>query len=115
LENLVTPIHDPSQHLDGIGDGMTHVASGRLAGALAILGGIDPALADVVRALNLRIYPSDAADDRTRYVVLDIHGVSVGLKRRAHDLYLHIDTTETGDHLVAFEANGGGEIDHDIT
>ena len=85
----------------------------RLRAALHALGPVEPVLADVLDHLNLRIYPPNrAAGDRSAYVVLDLYGVSIGLQRRAADLYLHADTTETDDDLVAFEINGGGEIDH---
>jgi hypothetical protein len=108
---------------------MTHTSSGtgghevgtyqaaldgrRLSEALAALGPIEPAITDVLAALNLRIYRRDhAAGDRTDYVVLDVHGVSIGVLRRARDLYLHADTSETDDAVIAFEVNGGGESDH---
>lgn len=85
----------------------------RLHAALRALGPVEPALADVLDHLNLRIYPRDrAAGDRSAYVVLDLHGVSIGARRRAADLYLHADTSETDDDLIAFEINGGGETDH---
>lgn len=85
----------------------------RLSEALTALGPIEPAITDVLAALNLRIYRRDhAAGDRTDYVVLDIHGVSIGVQRCASDLYLHADTSETDDTLIAFEVNGGGESDH---
>jgi hypothetical protein len=85
----------------------------RLSEALAALGQVEPAITDVIAALNLRIYRRDhAAGDRTDYVVLDIHGVSIGVLRRARDLYLHADTSETDDAVIAFEVNGGGESDH---
>jgi hypothetical protein len=85
----------------------------RLSEALSTLGPIEPALTDVLTRLNLRIYRRDhSAGDRTDYVVLDVHGVSIGVQRRARDLYLHADTSETGDQSIAFEINGGGEIDH---
>jgi hypothetical protein len=76
-------------------------------------GPITAPLVDALTQLQLRVYQGDdAAGDRTDYVVLDIHGVSIGLKRRATDLYLHVDTTETDDHVIAFEINGTGETDH---
>ncbi|MDI6101185.1 hypothetical protein QLQ12_21455 [Actinoplanes sp. NEAU-A12] len=85
----------------------------RLSEALRALGPIEPALTDVLTHLNLRIYRRDhAAGDRTDYVVLDVHGVSIGVQRREGDLYLHADTSETNDAVIAFEINGGGEIDH---
>jgi hypothetical protein len=85
----------------------------RLSEALDALGAIEPALTAVLSSLNLRIYRRDhAAGDRTDYVVLDVHGVSIGVLRRKRDLYLHADTSETDDAVIAFEINGGGEIDH---
>lgn len=87
----------------------------RLHEALRALGPVEPVLADVLNHLNLRIYPrDDEKRDRSAYVVLDLHGVSIGLQRRAGELYLHADTTETDDDLIAFEINGGGEIDRSI-
>ncbi|MFC7527541.1 hypothetical protein [Actinoplanes sp. GCM10030250] len=85
----------------------------RLSEALAALGQVEPPITDVLAALNLRIYRRDhAAGDRTGYVVLDVHGVSIGVLRRARNLYLHADTSETDDAVIAFEVNGGGESDH---
>jgi hypothetical protein len=85
----------------------------QLVGALRLLGSADPLCAAVPTHLNLRLYPAPPDDTTaTAYVVLDIHGVSLGLQRRSTDLYLHADTTETGDRCIAFEINGGGEIDH---
>ncbi|MFI6242804.1 hypothetical protein ACIBEF_23300 [Micromonospora sp. NPDC050795] len=102
---------DPSENTGCTGDGQRTVSTEQLAEALALLGSIDPVCADVLTRLNLRVYPGEPGD-RTAYVVLDVHGVSIGVKRRAADLYLHADTTETDDRLIAFEVNGGGEIDH---
>ncbi|MGI5525824.1 hypothetical protein ACQEUX_33470 [Micromonospora sp. CA-259024] len=102
---------DPSENTDGIGGGQRTVSAEQLAGALALLGSIDPVCADVLARLNLRVYPGEPGD-RTAYVVLDVHGVSIGVKRRADGLYLHADTTETDDRLIAFEINGYGETDH---
>lgn len=85
----------------------------RLSAALHAAGPIEPALIEAVNHLNLRIYPRDhQAGDRSAYVVLDLHGVSIGVKRRTGDLYLHADTSETSDQRIAFEINGGGETDH---
>lgn len=85
----------------------------RLSAALHAAGPIEPALIEAVNHLNLRIYPRDhQAGDRSAYVVLDMHGVSIGVKRRTGDLYLHADTSETSDQRIAFEINGGGETDH---
>ncbi|WP_433530261.1 hypothetical protein ACQPYA_29485 [Micromonospora sp. CA-263727] len=102
---------DPSENTDGLGDGQRTLNGPQLAGALALLGPVDPVCAEVIGRLNLRVYPGEPGD-RTAYVVLDVHGVSIGVKRRADDLYLHADTTETDDRLIAFEVNGGGEVDH---
>jgi hypothetical protein len=94
-------------------DGQHILDSARLAAALAALGPLDPVLAQVITGLHVRVYPGDvSAGDRTGYVVVDIHGVSIGVQRRAGDLYLHADTTETPDRSIAFEVNGGGETDH---
>ena len=104
---------DPWENTDGISDGQRAVSGQQLAGALALLGAVDPVCVEVLTHLNPRVYPGSAtAGDRTAYVVLDVHGVPIGVKRRAADLYLHADATETDDRLIAFEINGGGEIDH---
>ncbi|OJF13136.1 hypothetical protein [Couchioplanes caeruleus] len=85
----------------------------RLTAALRALGPVEPALADVLDHLNLRLYPRDhTAGDHSAYVVLDLHGVSLGAQRRAGGLYLHADTSESDDDLIHFEINGGGEADH---
>ncbi|PZF87681.1 hypothetical protein [Micromonospora deserti] len=102
---------DPSENTNGLGDGQRTVNGQQLADALALLGPVDPACAEALTRLNLRVYPGEPGD-RTAYVVLDVHGVSIGVKRRASDLYLHADTTETDDRLIAFEVNGSGELDH---
>ncbi|MET8263126.1 hypothetical protein ABZU92_03930 [Micromonospora arida] len=102
---------DPAENTGGIGDGQRTVSAEQLAGALALLGAVDPVCVEVLTRLNLRVYPGEPGD-RTAYVVLDVHGVSIGVKRRAADLYLHADTTETDDRLIAFEINGYGETDH---
>ncbi|MEU8370072.1 hypothetical protein [Micromonospora tulbaghiae] len=102
---------DPSDNTDGIGPSQHFLDTKQLAGALTLLGTADPVCVEVLTRLNLRVYPGEPGD-RTAYVVLDVHGVSIGVKRRAGDLYLHVDTTETDDRLIAFEANGYGETDH---
>ncbi|MDG4793511.1 hypothetical protein [Micromonospora sp. WMMD1082] len=107
----MTPWIDPSQDTDGLGDRQRTLSGPQLADALAQLDSVDPVCAEVIGRLNLRVYPAEPTD-RTSYVVLDVHGVSIGVKRRTADLYLHADTTETSDRLIAFEVNGGGEIDH---
>lgn len=84
-----------------IDDMMVTVDPDRWTAALATLGDIEPVLAHVLANLNLRAYPGDGrCGDRTAYVVLDVHGVSLGLQRRFFDLYLHADTTETGDRII---------------
>ncbi|RQW98752.1 hypothetical protein [Micromonospora inaquosa] len=107
----MTTSTDPSENTDGIGDGQRTLDGQHLADALAKLGTVDPVCVEVLTRLNLRVYPGEPGD-RTAYVVLDVHGVSIGVKRRAADLYLHADTTETDDRLIAFEINGYGETDH---
>ena len=102
----------PSDDGQEVGAFQAFLDGSRLSEALDALGPIEPALAHVLSGLNLRIYRRDhAAGDRTDYVVLDIHGVSIGVQRRSSDLYLHADTTETDDQTIAFEINGGGETD----
>ncbi|WP_431937079.1 hypothetical protein [Micromonospora sp. RP3T] len=107
----MTTSNDPSEHTDGIGESQRALDGQQLVGALAQLGTADPVCFEVLTRLNLRVYPGEPGD-RTDYVVLDVHGVSIGVQRRADDLYLHADTTETDDRFIAFEINGGGEIDH---
>ncbi|MEU3118478.1 hypothetical protein ABZ652_30730 [Micromonospora chalcea] len=102
-----------SDHTNGIGGSQRALDCRQLAGALAQLGTADPVCVEVLTRLNLRVYLGEPGD-RTNYVVLDVHGVSIGVKRSADGLYLHADTTETDDRLIAFEINGGGEIDHTI-
>ena len=99
--------------LDAIGDDGQHTLSAhQLLGALALISDLDPVIADVLRNLNLRVYPINRATGAvTDYVVLDLHGVSIGALRRHHDFYLHADTTETNDRIIAFEINGSGEHD----
>ncbi len=53
-----------------------------------------------------------AEGERSDYIVLDLHGVSIGARRRHNDFYLHADTTETNDRIIAFEVNSSGEHDH---
>ena len=100
--------------LDAVGDDGQHTLSAhQLLGALALISDLDPVIADVLRNLHLRVYPVNRATGAvTDYVVLDLHGVSNGAMRRAHDFYLHADTTETTDRIIAFEVNGFGEHDH---
>ncbi|MGC9667431.1 hypothetical protein ACNTMW_12850 [Planosporangium sp. 12N6] len=106
----MTDIPEPDHRVDAL---QAMLDGQRLGAALRTLGLAAPALADVLTNLHLRIYPRHPeVGDRSDYVVLDIHGVSIGVKRRASDLYLHVDTSETGDRLIAFEINGGGETDH---
>jgi hypothetical protein len=109
----MTETPEPSEGPDGIGDGQLVLNGTRLVGALTLISDLDPALAAVLRELNLRIYPGHpGVGDLSDYVVLDVHGVSLGVQRRTGDLYLHADTTETPDHTIAFEVNGTGEHDH---
>jgi hypothetical protein len=69
------------------------------------------AATDALHGLNLRAYHDDPTAGTT-YVVVDLHGASIGVQRRARDLYVHIDTSETPDQVVAVEINGGGEHDY---
>ncbi len=104
---------DPSEALDAIGDGQHTLSAHQLLGALALISDLDPVIADVLRNLHLRVYPINRACGAvTDYVVLALHGVSIGALRRDHDFYLHADTTETTDRIIAFEVNGLGEHDH---
>ena len=98
---------------DGMSDGQHALAGPRLLAALTLIGDLDPVIADVLRNMHLRVYPGQPGDgDRSDYIVLDLHGVSIGARRREHDFYLHADTTETPDRVIAFEVNGLGEHDH---
>ncbi|MEN3308855.1 MAG: hypothetical protein V7603_5057 [Micromonosporaceae bacterium] len=75
----------------------------------------DPDEAHALANLCLRAYtgqPPSYPGSRTPYVVVAIHGVSVAVQRRARDLYVHLDTSETEDKVVAVEINGGGEHDY---
>lgn len=100
--------------LDAIGDDGQHTLSAhQLLGVLALVSDLDPVIADVLRHLHLRVYPVNRATGAvTDYVVLDLHGVSIGALRRQNDFYLHADTTDTTDRVIAVEVNGLGEHDH---
>ena len=100
--------------LDAVGDGDQHTLSAhQILAALALVTDLDPVIADVLRNLHLRVYSGDRTNGAvTDYVVLDLHGVSIGSMRRTNDFYLHADTTETPDRIIAFEVNGLGEHDH---
>jgi len=96
-----------------VSDGQRALNAPRLLAALTLIGDLDPVIAEVLRNLHLRVYPGQPGEsDRSDYIVLDLHGVSIGARRREHDFYLHADTTETNDRLIAFEVNGSGEHDH---
>jgi hypothetical protein len=87
-------------------------ASELFARITAMLRPAEPSAAtDALAGLNLRAYHGDPTAC-TPYVVVDLHGVSVGVQRRACDLYVHVDTSETPDQVVAVEINGGGENDY---
>jgi hypothetical protein len=75
----------------------------------------DPDHVDILDRLNLRVYPPQSGTESTEYLLLDLFDVSIGVQRRANDLYLHLDTTETPDRTVAVEINGGGETNHPTT
>ena len=109
---MTEPIN-AAETLDGFGGGQRFLDGARLAGALTLISPLDPLLAAVLRDLRLRIYPANQGlGHRSDYVVLDLHGVSIGAQRRKDDLYLHADTSETADLTTAFEVNGLGEHDH---
>ncbi|GLZ01900.1 hypothetical protein [Actinoplanes sp. NBRC 103695] len=100
---------------DTMSDGQHALTGPRLLAALTLIGDLDPVIANVLRDLHLRVYPGQPGDgDRSDYIVLDLHGVSIGALRREHDFYLHADTTETPDRVIAFEVNGSGERDHPV-
>ncbi len=93
-------------------DGQHVLAGPRLLAALTLIGDLDPVIADVLGGMHLRVYPGHTAEgDRSDYIVLDLHGLSIGA-RRQNDFYLHADTSETSDRIIAFEVNGSGEHDH---
>ena len=79
---------------------------------VALAGG--PAARCALAALRLRVWEHREPGDRTDYAVLDLYGVSIGVKRRDRDLYVHVDTSETPDQVVAVEINGGGEHDYPV-
>ncbi len=104
---------DLSAQLDETNEGQHALNAPRLLAALTLIGDLDPVIANVLRNLHLRVYPGHTAEgERSDYIVLDLHGVSIGARRRQNDFYLHADTTETNDRIVAFEINGSGEHDH---
>ncbi|MFI1989719.1 hypothetical protein [Actinoplanes sp. NPDC020271] len=100
---------------EGIGEVQHYLDGARLIDALTAhdpATPLAPAIAAVLRDLNLRVYPTSSAN--SDYVVLDIHGVSIALQRRRDALYLHLDTTETADERIAYEVNGCGENDYEL-
>jgi hypothetical protein len=102
---------EPSETLDG----QRHFDASIAVELLNRIAPLDPVIAAVLRGLNLRIYPGHPNHgDRSNYVVLDLHGISIGVQRRAETLYLHVDTSETSDESIAFEVNGCGENDYPL-
>ncbi len=98
---------------DETSDGQHALNAPRLLAALNLIGDLDPVIGNVLRSLHLRVYPGQTAEgERSDYIVLDLHGVSIGARRRHNDFYLHADTTETNDRIIAFEVNSSGEHDH---
>jgi hypothetical protein len=100
----------------GVAQSPIALDAGGWAAALAALGEVEPVLATVLANLKLKVYPGDArCGDRNACVVLDVHSVSIGIQRRLFGLYLHADTSETGDRFIAFETNGTGETHRSTT
>lgn len=97
---------DPDQHR------LERQATELLARITDMLRPAEPSAAtEALHGLNLRAYHDDPTASTT-YVVVELHGASIGVQRRAHDLYVHVDTSETPDQVVAVEINGGGEHDY---
>lgn len=111
----VTPLDTPARasEADVAAIVQTLIALGDTAYPVVPLAG-GQAARRALAALRLRVWDDREPGDRTDYAVLDLHGVSIGVKRRARDLYVHVDTSETPDQVVAVEINGGGEHDHPV-
>jgi hypothetical protein len=108
----MTDAPDLSGQPDGVREGQHALHAPRLLAALTLIGDLDPVIADVLKNMHLRVYPGHPAEgERSDYIVLDLHGVSIGARRRVTDFYVHVDTTETTDRVIAVEVNGGGEHD----
>jgi hypothetical protein len=108
----MTDTPDLSTQPDGVREGQHALHGPHLLAALTSIGDLDPVIADVLRNMHLRVYPGHQAEGECNdYIVLDLHGVSIGARRRVSDFYLHVDTTETNDRVIAVEVNGGGEHD----
>ncbi|GIF04660.1 hypothetical protein [Actinoplanes siamensis] len=106
---------DSAETHEGTGEIQHYLDGARLIDALTAhdpAALLVPAIAAVLRDLNLRVYPTSS--DLSDYMVLDLHGASIAVQRRPDALYLHVDTTETADQRIAFEVNGCGEFDHDL-
>jgi hypothetical protein len=103
---------EDGEALDGFGDEQRHLSPYRLLRALDATEPLDPLLSDVLRELCLRVYPAAPGSADSDYIVLDLHGVSIGVQRRPDALYVHLDTSETNDTMIAVEINGGGEQVH---
>ncbi|MEU8663328.1 hypothetical protein [Actinoplanes philippinensis] len=106
---------DSAETYEGIGEVQHYLDGARLIEALTShdpAAPLVPAIAAVLRDLNLRVYPTSSGN--SDYVVVDLHGVSIAAQRRSDALYLHVDTTETADQRIAFEVNGCGEFDHEL-
>jgi hypothetical protein len=101
-----------SEALDDFGDDQRNLSPHRLLSALETIEPLDPLLSAVLRELRLRVYPSAPGSANSDYIVLDLHGVSIGVRRRPDALYVHLDTSETNDTMIAVEINGGGEHEH---
>ena len=66
----------------------------------------------VLAALNLRTYPAEPQyGDRSPHVVLEVLGVTIGVRHRANETFVHLDTDELPEQLgpLVVEVDNGGE------
>jgi hypothetical protein len=75
---------------------------------------LDPGRTDeaVLAALNLRTYPADRGQgDRSAHVVLEVLGVTIGVRHRATETFVHLGTEELADQFrpLVVEVDSGGE------
>src|SRR5262249_20370319 len=66
----------------------------------------------VLAALNLRTYSADPKyGDRSAHVVLEVLGVTIGVRHRADETYVHLDTENLPDEFrpLVVEVDNGGE------
>lgn len=66
----------------------------------------------VMAALNLRTYAAEPQHgDRSAHVVLEVLGVTIGVRRRADETFVHLDTDELPEQFgpLVVEVDNGGE------